>query len=300
MRASLTLLLGLLAFCVISMDLALSIVYRRLAPHKRGTTLTVFTAAGLALLLFQMLDSWSALSFPEPVYQILGCIWLVLIALVASFMLMVVPVFACWAIGQPYRNPYRTIFILVAAAFLGVSLADIFVPGVVLDQIGLVLSLFDIFFCIIVMIRNRKGIDDRDVRVLVLTIFIVSLSLLPIVVVGIFSPLVRAIGVDIFLLAIAIVLLVFLFLSISRFIRLSGGQEKPEEEEKVDLSAYHITTRESEVIELVGQGLTNKEIAQRLNLSVNTVNNHIANIFSKTGVRSRIDLLNLIHKGIWS
>ena len=62
---------------------------------------------------------------------------------------------------------------------------------------------------------------------------------------------------------------------------------------------YHITDREAEVIDLVGQGLTNKEIAASLSLSVNTVNNHIANIFGKTGVRSRIDLLNLIHKGIW-
>ena len=42
-----------------------------------------------------------------------------------------------------------------------------------------------------------------------------------------------------------------------------------------------------------------KEIASALSLSVNTVNNHIANIFSKTGVRSRIDLLNLIHKSLW-
>ena len=53
------------------------------------------------------------------------------------------------------------------------------------------------------------------------------------------------------------------------------------------------------MIGLVGQGLTNYEIASSLVLSVNTVNNHMANIFSKTGVRSRIDLLNLIHKGIW-
>jgi DNA-binding CsgD family transcriptional regulator len=31
-----------------------------------------------------------------------------------------------------------------------------------------------------------------------------------------------------------------------------------------------------------------------LDISVNTVNNHVANIFAKTKVRSRIDLLNLL------
>ena len=40
--------------------------------------------------------------------------------------------------------------------------------------------------------------------------------------------------------------------------------------------------------------MTNKEIGDELSISVNTVNNHIANIFSKTQVRSRIDLLNIL------
>ena len=42
------------------------------------------------------------------------------------------------------------------------------------------------------------------------------------------------------------------------------------------------------------EGLLNKQIAAQLGISANTVNNHVANIFSKTKVRSRIDLLNLL------
>ena len=64
-------------------------------------------------------------------------------------------------------------------------------------------------------------------------------------------------------------------------------------------SEFHITEREFEVILQIKNGLTNKEIAYNLNISVNTVNNHIANIFSKTGVRSRIDLLNLLQEASW-
>ena len=47
------------------------------------------------------------------------------------------------------------------------------------------------------------------------------------------------------------------------------------------------------------KGLTQKEIAAELSISVNTVNNHIANIFTKTEVRSRIDLLNLLQEASW-
>ena len=41
------------------------------------------------------------------------------------------------------------------------------------------------------------------------------------------------------------------------------------------------------------------KIASELDISVNTVNNHIANIFAKTEVRSRIDLLNLLQEASW-
>ena len=44
---------------------------------------------------------------------------------------------------------------------------------------------------------------------------------------------------------------------------------------------------------------SDKEIASELDISVNTVNNHIANIFAKTEVRSRIDLLNLLQEASW-
>ena len=48
-----------------------------------------------------------------------------------------------------------------------------------------------------------------------------------------------------------------------------------------------LTRREREVAALVAQGLTNRRIASELVISVRTVNNHVANILKKLGVRSR-------------
>ena len=48
-----------------------------------------------------------------------------------------------------------------------------------------------------------------------------------------------------------------------------------------------LTLREEQLASLVVQGLTNKEIASRLNLSQQTVKNHIHNILRKTGSKSR-------------
>lgn len=49
----------------------------------------------------------------------------------------------------------------------------------------------------------------------------------------------------------------------------------------------HLTERESEILTLIGQGLTNKEIAQRTYLSENTVRNYVSSILHKLGFKNR-------------
>ena len=50
-----------------------------------------------------------------------------------------------------------------------------------------------------------------------------------------------------------------------------------------------LTERETEVLRLLAAGLTNREIAEQLVVSPETVKKHIANIYGKLGTRNRTE-----------
>jgi len=64
----------------------------------------------------------------------------------------------------------------------------------------------------------------------------------------------------------------------------------------VDLaSRFALTPREDEVLGLIGEGLSNTEIAARLFVGVATIKTHINAIFAKLGVRDRAQAIALVH-----
>src|SRR5437879_10658782 len=60
-----------------------------------------------------------------------------------------------------------------------------------------------------------------------------------------------------------------------------------------------LSQREREIVGLVAQGYKNKEMAEKMFISEQTVKNHLHNIFDKLGVSDRLELaLYAIHKGL--
>jgi DNA-binding NarL/FixJ family response regulator len=57
-----------------------------------------------------------------------------------------------------------------------------------------------------------------------------------------------------------------------------------------------LTKREQEIGVLVGQGLTNGQIARRLVISSRTVDTHVASIYAKLGVSSRVQFVTWLNQ----
>ena len=70
------------------------------------------------------------------------------------------------------------------------------------------------------------------------------------------------------------------------------GAEKPDEKEPAAKEfAEELTEREKEICTLMVEGLTNRQIADRLYISEGTVKNYISNIYDKTGIHDRVKLI---------
>jgi DNA-binding NarL/FixJ family response regulator len=63
------------------------------------------------------------------------------------------------------------------------------------------------------------------------------------------------------------------------------------------LDDVRMTPREREVIDLIGEGLSNKEIAKRLDIATHTVKSHVRNVMEKLALHTRLQIAAYVHRG---
>ena len=68
-------------------------------------------------------------------------------------------------------------------------------------------------------------------------------------------------------------------------------------ESSADDSLAELTQREREIVRLIVDGASNKEVASNLNISERTVKGHLSNVFQKLGVTDRLKLMLYVREG---
>lgn len=67
-----------------------------------------------------------------------------------------------------------------------------------------------------------------------------------------------------------------------------------QEKKKDQIKVYNFTTRELDIIDLIKDEFSNKQIARSLYISEGTVKNYISSIYNKTGINNREELIKFI------
>lgn len=297
-----SLLLCLFALSISSMDLALAVVLNKENHQKWTKWFIVFVASLLGLVLLFTLERFSSLLFDGAVRFVLHLIWGVFIIADGAFLCAFAWYFINFVIARPMPKWEKVMAFLNGLMYLAASVIHEIFPLEWISSLKYLIGLFAILYVVIIIVRSYKSIANHRVKIVCLAFVWVSVAVFPMMVLSVVLPFLKSLFLPIMALSYLICFLVFLCIALDIPIvetKDEKGKEKIDELTLDDVQAYGITQRELEVILLIKQGLTNKEIASRLSISVNTVNNHIANIFDKTEVRSRIDLLNLLQEAKW-
>jgi DNA-binding CsgD family transcriptional regulator len=93
-----------------------------------------------------------------------------------------------------------------------------------------------------------------------------------------------------FFLAVSIVIIVYALKHIT-----SGNKTEGEAKLPKFCEEYGVSGRQRQMLSLIEDGKANKEIAYELGIGVATVRTHMYNLYKKTGVQSRTELIHLLH-----
>ncbi|MEQ8525241.1 response regulator transcription factor [Gracilimonas sp.] len=141
--------------------------------------------------------------------------------------------------------------------------------------------------------------NDTDVKVVLMGLFATHSEVLDFVECGVKGFILKNATVDDFLTTIRAVArgekVLPAYLTDSLFAQIVEQSLNGPEGEKKILDSVQMTQREKEVIELIADGLTNKEIAQKLYISPHTIKSHVHNILEKLTLHSRLQIAKYAH-----
>lgn len=81
----------------------------------------------------------------------------------------------------------------------------------------------------------------------------------------------------------------------SQIARKASASSRTRADKALVLESVRLTARERQVIDLLSEGLSNKEIAQRLQIAVHTVKSHVHNVLEKLALHSRLEVAAFSH-----
>ncbi len=205
-------------------------------------------------------------------------------------------------IGRSW-TPLR-LSVMITASTVYFILSTVYLFTRLLKQIALAATLLYIISLAVILVdivRVMSLIKQGTTRRTVLMVTLLTIAFLPLVMVGQLwdgsggqwemTLSLRFMLLSLYYFLMALSGIVFYMKEMSSDI----GRQAVEYTQGIDINVdLPLTVREKDVADSVVRGLTYEEIAENLDISPNTVRNHVSNLYRKLSVRSKIELIQVL------
>lgn len=227
-----------------------------------------------------------------------------------GFGLFIIPLFSFNLIGAKFKKNKKLVFGFFSFSTFLFFLAFFFYQSDLHQKIELMLlfskviiglRIIIILYCILKFFNRVKKIKEYEIKLFVKAIIITTLIIIPIMSLDFFIPQFRFFinNVEVSPNHLGIFYLVWNLVSLSFvlwYFVYKFNKMDMDKKLAILIKNYNITEREKEIICQIADGLSNKEICEKLFISMPTVKTHIQNIYQKTNATNRVELVNLIKK----
>ncbi|WP_295156198.1 helix-turn-helix transcriptional regulator [uncultured Brachyspira sp.] len=228
-----------------------------------------------------------------------------------SLMLYFIPSFLYRFLNINWTFKHNIICIILSITHFILSILGILIKFniYIISQIIFYISIMAVLF---IGFINYKNIKDKTIKLIVKILGVITIIIYPILIyqVIVYRVEIADIGsMDITLLLFYIwwnlVMLGYLFWYFINIVNNkiynanesnSINNNKKYDYKEDNTENINLTKREREILSYLLDGKTNKEVSLILDISLNTVNNHVANIYEKSGVKNRVELVNKFSK----
>lgn len=308
----------LLSFIIGFSTILFSIIYYIIERVAWLKYYIIFLFTFAFLLFIRAIKLLSFLTIPSFMSgNIFNTLYFFSFSVAMSLMLYFIPAFLYRFLNLKWTFKENIIYIILSVthfilSIIGIlTIFDIYIISSVIFYVSII-AIYIIGFI------NYKNIEDKTIKFIVKILGLITIIIYPVLIYQLI--LYRREAADIGSMDITLVLfyiwwnlvmlgyLLWYFINIVKNKNIFNNSNTQSEnnainksdeniinDDKVDYTA-NLTRREKEILSYLLEGKTNKEVSLILDISLNTVNNHVANIYEKSGVKNRVELVNKFSK----
>lgn len=247
--------------------------------------------------------------------NIFNMLYFFILTLAMALMLYFIPAFLYRFLKIKWSIKTNLFYLILSVFYFVLSIIGILTSFNIYILSSMIFYI-SIFYLLVVGFLNYKNIEDKTIKFIVKVLGIITILIYPVLIYQLIiyrKDFMNINSIDVTLMLfytwwnlVMLGYLLWYFISMikSNNNRISDSLCKKNDEsdnnikleDKIEVNDFNLTKREKQILSYLLSGKTNKEISLIFDISLNTVNNHVANIYYKSGVKNRVELVNKFSK----